>query len=277
MSRGSVVWRLLEMPEGDAPTVMAVDEAILDALGDDNPLPTLRFYGWNPPAFSIGRNQDPARIIDLERCRVEGVPVVRRITGGGVIYHADEITYSLTCSPDHLPDPRGVKESYRLLTSFLCETYRTLGFSPLYASDPPGGGVTRHDICFAGHEPFDILIDGRKLGGNAQRRVRGKIFQHGSIPLENRAGVGASFLRHPPPFLEESATSLRQMGVTHPRGELVEILADSFRRTMGVELLPGTLTRNEHRRALELAETRYRCQEWNLYGRLPHDPPSPLA
>ncbi|GAB4297074.1 MAG: lipoate--protein ligase family protein [Desulfuromonadia bacterium] len=264
------LWRLLVMQESDAPTVMAVDEAILSLFGDDQPMPTLRFYGWNPPALSLGRNQMPDQILDLEKCRREGVPLVRRITGGGIIYHADEITYSITCAPHHLPDTRGVKGSYRILTSFLQETYQGLGLSPRYAADlSEGGKILRSDFCFAGHEPFDILIGGKKLGGNAQRRVRGKIFQHGSIPLENRSSVGTTFLRHPPRGIDGSTTSLRELGVTLSRTDLIDLLADSFRRCLGVGLIPSPLTRAEQRRAMELAETKYRCEEWNLSGRLP--------
>lgn len=262
-------WRLVVTPPADGPTVMAVDEAILTLLGSVQPLPTLRFYGWDPPAISIGRNQDPTRILDLERCRTDRVPVVRRITGGGVIYHADELTYSLTCSPEHLPAGTGVRESYRILTTFLMESYRSLGLSPTYAAESPAFSPGRSDLCFAGHENFDILVGGKKLGGNAQRRVRGKIFQHGSIPLENRSAVGAGYLRSPPGRIGESTTSLRQEGVDLPRDRLVQLMAGAFAATMGVELVPQPLTHDERLLALQLAETVYRCQEWNVEGRLP--------
>lgn len=262
-------WRLLITPPADGPTVMAVDEAILTHFGATQHFPTLRFYGWIPPAISIGRNQDPAAILDLDRCRTDRVPVVRRITGGGVIYHADEVTYSLTCSPDHLPQGIGVRGSYRVLTTFLLHTYRLLGLSPSYAEQSSTPTLCRSDFCFAGHESFDVLIDGRKLGGNAQRRTRGKIFQHGSIPLENRSLVGGEYMRVTPPGIQLSTTSLRQEGVTLSRERIIGLLADSFRETMGVELASAPLTRDEHLLSLQLAETRYRCEEWNLRGRIP--------
>ena len=172
---------------------MAIDEALLRSFDPESSLPVLRLYGWNPPALSLGRFQNAAEVLDLERCRADGVAVVRRVTGGGVIYHADELTYSLVCAPYQIPPASSVKDSFRVLTGFLLAFYRTLGLDAAYAVDAVPEGTRlgeRTAFCFAGRESFDILADGRKIGGNAQRRLKGVIFQHGSIPLQNRAVTG---------------------------------------------------------------------------------------
>ena len=120
-------WRLVDTGPLSGPANMAIDEALLDAFDPGRSAPVLRLYGWRPPALSLGRFQDPPSVLDLDRCRADGVPVVRRITGGGVIYHADELTYAIVCAPHHLPAASTIKETFRHLTGFLLAFYRSLG------------------------------------------------------------------------------------------------------------------------------------------------------
>ncbi|MHA1710939.1 MAG: lipoate--protein ligase family protein, partial [Candidatus Freyarchaeota archaeon] len=90
-------WRLLELEVNDAFMNMAVDEAILVARISGRAPNTLRFYRWNPSTVSIGRFQDVFSVVNVESCRQHGVDIVRRITGGGAVYHDHdgEITYSV--------------------------------------------------------------------------------------------------------------------------------------------------------------------------------------
>jgi lipoate-protein ligase A len=209
-------WRLIDTGSLDGATNMAVDEALLVSFDPARDRPVLRLYGWNPPALSLGRFQQADAVLDLERCSARSVPVVRRITGGGVIYHAAELTYSVVCAPRHLPARVSVKESFRVLTSFLLRFYRELGLSAAYAVDHYPAGTRLGDrtpFCYAGRESYDILADGRKIGGNAQRRQRDVIFQHGSIPLVNCAEQGARFLREPPAGAGGTTGALGDFGV----------------------------------------------------------------
>ena len=110
---GHPTWRLLSTGFADGPTNMAVDETIMESVGEGMAAPTLRFYGWHPPCISIGYAQRLEKEIDLEKCREDGIQWVRRPTGGRAILHTDELTYSLALAAD---DPRvrgGVMESYR--------------------------------------------------------------------------------------------------------------------------------------------------------------------
>ena len=202
--------------------------------------PILRLYGWEPPAFSLGRFQKGADVLDLEKCAAAGVPVVQRITGGGAIYHAEELTYAIVCAPHHIPSAVSVKDSFRLLTRFLLRFYGELGLEPCYAADHFPAGTRlgeRTPFCFAGKESCDIIVGGKKIGGNAQRRLKNVIFQHGSIPLANRAAYGAAFLRHPLAAIEEVTGALHDFGVQRPPGELKQLLTEAF-----TETFPGVLT-----------------------------------
>jgi len=248
---------------------MAVDESLLLLFDPATSLPSLRVYGWNPPALSIGRFQDVAGTIDVAACRRGSVPVVRRVTGGGAIYHADELTYSIVCTPEQIPPTTSVKDSFRVLTGFLMEFYRALGLDARYAVDVCGAeqvlGV-RTPFCFAGRESFDILIDGRKIGGNAQRRSRNTIFQHGSIPIVNRSRDGLLYLRDQSPAQAASSTSLIELGIAADRLALREQLVQAFQRYMGAEFRSDSLTDAEEGTMRQLLEKSYTSDQWNLKG-----------
>lgn len=247
---------------------MAIDEALLTCFDPHCSTPVLRLYGWSPPALSVGRFQDAATI-DLERCRELGVPVVRRVTGGGAIYHAEELTYSIVCAPHHLPPAATIKETFRVLTGFLLGFYRGLGLAARYAveSAPPGARLgERTPFCFAGQESYDILVEGKKIGGNAQRRQREIIFQHGSIPLADALDTAMQLVREHPAGLAAMVTDLGRLGVTVAAEELEERLAGAFAANLGVELADDGLTPYEADRADTLAAGKYGSDEWNLRG-----------
>jgi lipoyl(octanoyl) transferase len=252
-------WRLVDTGLLDGVANMAIDEALLDGFDPASSAPVLRLYGWDPPALSMGRFQNPDTVLDLARCRARGVAIVRRITGGGVIYHADELTYSLVCSPSQIPGAGSVKESYRALNRFLLEFYRGLGLPAAYAIDAealPRRPGARTAFCFAGRESFDVLACGRKIGGNAQRRTRSAVFQHGSIPLEDRLATALGYLRARPPDSDLAVANLRLLGIDLPPETLKERLAKAFAETLGITLVRSGLTETERARAALLAGRR---------------------
>lgn len=264
-------WRLIDTGPLSGPENMAIDEALLACFDPETSVPVFRLYGWNPPALTLGRFQDTRAVLDLNRCRADNIPVIRRITGGGIIYHADELTYSIVCAPHHLPNAATVKESFRTLTAFLLRFYTSLGLTAQYAveasSDPSGLGE-RTPFCFAGRESFDILINGRKIGGNAQRRLKNAIFQHGSIPLVNWVIAGAGYLRENPGELDGSVAALADVGVEVLLDELKEKLRTAFTDGDGIELKSSQLYENESCMAKELSDAKYVSESWNLRGEI---------
>ena len=248
---------------------MAIDEALLRSFDPAVSLPVLRLYGWNPPALSLGRFQKAAEVLDLEHCRGEHIAVVRRVTGGGVIYHADELTYSIVCAPGQIPPASSIKDSFRLLTGFLLDFYRRLGLDAAYAADavPPGTRLgERTAFCFAGRESYDILSGGRKIGGNAQRRLKGIIFQHGSIPLLNRAETGLTFMQDQNPEHAGGTSSLAEHGVDGDRDSLERVVSDAFSGYFDVALQGDTLSAGECADMEKLLVNKYRSDSWNLEG-----------
>jgi lipoate-protein ligase A len=242
------IWRLIDTGPLPGAENMAIDEALLSCFDPGESRPILRLYGWNPPAFSYGRFQKPEEIIDLGKCRADGVRTVRRITGGGVIYHAAELTYSLVCPVDFIPEAHGVKDAFFHLTSFLLAFYRNLGLEACHAAEHYPGSRRlgeRTSLCFAGIESCDILIKGKKIGGNAQRRLKNVIFQHGSIPLRQMADKGNAYLLHPDAEILGKTTSLADEGVKTPAEALAKTIKESFEHCFGVTFDPCSLTENE--------------------------------
>lgn len=267
----SKYWRFIDSAPLDGPGNMALDEALLSTFDPCGSLPVFRLYGWDPPAISFGRFQDPAGTLDPAKCRESGVMAVRRITAGGIIYHADEITYSIVCGEDFVPGGHSVKESFEKLCGFLLLTYRKLGLAVGFAKDGNTSGVglgRRTPLCFAGREEYDIIVDGRKIGGNAQRRKRGVIFQHGSIPLANCLAEGLACVRENqrPAMLEQNTVSLGELGIVPDIGTLKKIMAESFEACLGVSLLRSFPTADESRTAVRLREYKYSRDSWNMEG-----------
>jgi len=198
----------------------------------------LRLYRWKPAALSLGANQE-LESVDTSLAEKRSIPVVRRITGGGAILHDDELTYSLVMPRSFLSDT-SVPASLELFSRCLKEFYSGLGLSPVLAKDGDIQGTfgMRTSACFAGNEKWDLLIGGRKLGGNAQKRGRKAVFQHGSIPLTLDWPLVCSLTRtFPTPSVPQSLTdALEVLGETLPNSEELERrLAEAFGRVLGCE------------------------------------------
>jgi lipoate-protein ligase A len=154
------------------------------------------------------------------------------------------------------------------------EFYRKLGLEPYYAVESASGPSSPGEsspFCFAGRETYDITIGKRKIGGNAQRRLKNVIFQHGSIPVVNRAVLGAAFMREPPRGIGEGTTSLREEGVLQGIDDLKALMAAAFCGTMPATLIGSQLSRQEESVAASLAEGKHSSDLWVWEGRNPSD------
>ncbi|GAC1469317.1 MAG: lipoate--protein ligase family protein [Isosphaeraceae bacterium] len=174
--------RLFPDEAADGPTNMARDEALLELVLEDPRGAVFRTYGWTEPTLSLGYFQSVQRLDEDPRWR--GVPVVRRPTGGGAIWHDREVTYALAVPSGHPLSGRG-SGLYHALHEALLEWFRELGI-PAFRHGPLAPGETtipRPFLCFSDRSPEDIVVGPVKLVGSAQRRRSGAILQHGSVLL----------------------------------------------------------------------------------------------
>ncbi len=149
--------------------------------------PTLRIYGWDPPAISLGWNQS-SDAVDREAARRAGIDVVHRPTGGRAILHDDEATYCVTMPAQG----RGIHETYRQIGEALVYGLRLLGVDAAMEQHQADFALLSRTfsggVCFTSSARYEICVAGKKLIGSAQRRfaVDGGeyvVLQHGSLLL----------------------------------------------------------------------------------------------
>ncbi len=175
-------WRVVLDAARDPWTNMAVDEAILARVAQGVCPPTVRFYGWDRPAISLGYHQVAEAVLDMERVRSRGIAVVKRPTGGRAVLHGDDLTYSVSL-PEGIPWARTVTEAYRVLSEALRCGFRRAGLGVELARGHVGPVRLGPAPCFSSTARYELVWRGSKVVGSAQRRLRGGILQQGSIPL----------------------------------------------------------------------------------------------
>ena len=216
---------------------MGLDEALLES---DGAPPTVRMYSWSPDTLSLGYFQRTADVPAIERAGA----VVRRITGGGAIHHAGELTFSIT-APLSEPLFRGpVAESYRRVHAAVARALLEFGVEAEPRGDRELESDTRETgMCFHASTALDLAWDSRKGVGSAQRRKGGRVLHHGSIKLTASE-------------LEGDIATVDRAGTDLQPDQFAGALRRGFEQGFGVMLesdVPGALERT---RARELG-TRY--------------------
>lgn len=179
-----MTWNFCNTGDNSGDFNMQFDEMLVQRLMEQGELQTVRVYRWNPSAISIGYHQR-VEDIDLDRCKVDGIGVVRRPTGGRAILHAEELTYSVVMYSDR----RGIHQVYNEISAALVEGLKLFGVEvTLQRSQPNFAEMYRNPSsipCFSRSARYEIEWKGKKLVGSAQRRYAGDsgdvVLQHGSI------------------------------------------------------------------------------------------------
>ena len=166
-------WWLLNSGTCDAALNMAVDEALLEAMPRLQK-PVLRFYGWIQPAATFGYFQKFSDVEAATHLR----PLIRRPTGGGIVPHDADWTYSAVFPVGHEWHSLTAEESYRRIHDWLRLAFAELQIetelAPCCKKSLPGQ-------CFVGHEKFDLLWHAKKIAGAAQRRNKFGLLIQGSV------------------------------------------------------------------------------------------------
>ena len=226
-------WYLLRSGSRSAAENMAVDEALLETVRELG-RPVLRFYSWNELAATFGYAQRFEEAASLTRLR----PLIRRPTGGGLVSHDGDWTYSLVFPPSHRWFEFRAVESYRAVHEWLRAAFARFGVNAELADSIP---VERRGDCFARAERNDLLWGKSKLAGAAQRRNRFGLLIQGSI-------------RPPTEPLGE---------LTWVRREWEEALLRSGANSLRVEWLELCLSDEFARRANDLAAKKYLLEGYN--------------
>jgi lipoate-protein ligase A len=256
-------WRLFPLGTFNAAMNMAIDEAILNARIANQVPNTLRLYRWQPSAVSIGKNQNPENEVYLDNAKQLGVDVVRRISGGGTVYHdlEGEVTYSVIARVADL----GTADVTTVYTKIYCaitDALRILGVPADFSSGD------------AKNCP-NLTVAGKKISGSSQTISRGVVLQHGTILVNVDLPKMFQLIK----FKDINCSLAANIGkrkVTCIQNELshkispdtvANALVQGFKAILKIQLQERELTAAEKQTADKLAKEKYSTEEWNLSGK----------
>lgn len=207
--------------------------------------PTLRLYGWFPSAVSIGYFQSIDLEVNVENCKKAGIDIVRRMTGGGAVLHDSELTYSFITREY----PQNILESYKMICDPIAICLVSLGFNKVRFS------------------PLnDVMVDGKKVSGNAQTRKEGILLQHGTILLDVDLEKMFTVLKVPKEKLRDKLIDNvreRVMGVNRTFDEVSASLERAFSVKFSAKLLVDNITTQEISDSQKLITEKYGTYSWN--------------
>jgi len=243
---------------------MAVDDFLFRSLSSE-PQTNLRFYRWERPTVSLGYSQDIRKVVNVEYCQKQGIDIVRRMTGGKLVLHHKEVTYSL-CSSDKETFTSTLVDSYRLISQALLRGFEKMGLDSYLADAPPNSYVRGNLPCFSYPARDEIEVDGKKIVGSAQKRAGSKFIQHGSIPLEEDEGFLA-----PVSFLKKEDSKGRMISLSQALGKkvsfdwAVERLATGISEFFKIYFRSKVFDAEEKETILKIQKERYANKDWT-YG-----------
>ena len=248
-------WRLLDLEYADAPSNLALEEAIARQVGEGKSPPTLRLWR-NRSAAIIGENQSADAEVRLDACRELGVEVVRRFTGGGAVYHdLGNLNYSIctrrssssSLAPQQAVFKRGIDCVVACLSTLGLESNRI----PVNT----------------------IVVRGRKISGGAGAIRWGAVFYHGSILVSTDLEIIWKILRWEQPRMlralvkstRSPVTSVQtELGRRIPIDDIKAAFSDTFARIFETQLVPSLATDQEVQMIPVLVREKYGTTEWNL-------------
>ncbi|MGJ3240921.1 MAG: lipoate--protein ligase family protein [Anaerolineae bacterium] len=262
-------WRLIYDKPMFGAYNMAIDEAIMQAVGQGDAPPTLRLYAWEPLCLSLGYGQR-LRDVDQERLHGQRWHLIRRPTGGKAILHGDELTYSVAL-PQYDELAQGdVVESYRRISEALINSLQSLGVSPR-SEKQAKGNRDLGPVCFEVPSHYEITADGKKLIGSAQVRRRQGILQHGTLPLhgditricEVLAYADETERAHARQQVAQRATTLGSvLGHDVDWQTVAEALVQGFTQTFDIQFQQSQLTPEEQNTVARFLDERYHNAGW---------------
>jgi len=268
-------WRFLVSGKLSPAENMAIDDAIFQCIQDGRSLPTIRFYDWEPSTISCGFNQEAAKEVDFTALDELGFGFVRRPTGGRVVLHDNEVTYSVI-SPVAERLAGNVTASYSEISKALAKGFELLGIKVDFEKGNLSSEHQRQvaNPCFTSSSRYELSYKRKKIVGSAQVRKNGCLLQHGSILLNYDQSKLAQILHglsiaqkeRMSNYLKRKTVSINQiLSVPKEYYEVVELLISGFKEKWSTDefMNKNTLETYELKIANELRLTKYLTDEWN--------------
>jgi lipoate---protein ligase len=238
-------WRIARYETFPMAIDLALDDAIVEAVSFRMAGPTVRFYGAEPSAVSIGLSQKIDVSVDIERCRKLGVDVVRRSTEAESHFHdsGKEISFSIAC-PDEMIS-KDLDKAYEEVGGWVVNALKLIGI----------------DSSFEG--PSEVVVDGKTICHLFQSRQKGTLLMQGNFLYDIDRPTMFSLIR-PSTGVgqpDERLTSLRELKKL-PWEYAMAALVNAF--ILNKQWYAGDLTRDEMVRAEIIAQQRYGDQGWTI-------------
>lgn len=266
-------WGFIDTGLQSASINMALDELLLHWHSKGDIPPTLRFYGWSAPSLSVGCFQKVEKTIDFNGLEEHNCQFVRRLTGGSAVLHHNELTYSLVVSEQHPLIPKSIRDAYYILSKGILAGYKHLGINADYAIPQDEVGKERTTVCFEKLAYYEMVVDGKKISGNAQTRKQGVLLQHGSIPISIDKQMLFDLFRFPSEAIkQEKRADFSNKAITineytqknYEYTDLAEAFHKGFEVGLDIKLKSFELSEEQWKEVYELAETKYSSESWNM-------------
>jgi lipoate-protein ligase A len=263
-------WRLLleSIPEQGAWN-LAEDEVLLRKVANGESSPTLRLYCWKLPALIIGRGQ---HISDVNQDVVhqDGIELLRRMTGGTAVLNTNVISYSVAVPKEEKRLSGSIVESYRGISIALAAGLELIGLHNVEAKPmdqilAKQNRTHRTPVCFEIPSYYELTINGRKLVGSSQMRIRDGILQHGTFYLD---GDISDICRYLTPSISRDRIRLRTINLREALGrtiaycDVAQAFVHGFRRTLNLDFATGKILPHEEDMIRRLVHEKYGHSAW---------------
>ena len=254
--------RLLKTGLKSAHVNMAVDESI---FRQSCVVPTLRLYQWSRPAFSFGYFQKINEIIDIPTCQKREIELVRRITGGGTVIHSRDVTFSLTVPRNWSYLPDGISSAHQAISEYIVNGLNKVGVEA-YCSTI--SAISKKvNVCLINPIKYDVMINGKKVMGIAQRRSKNATLYQGYLALDSPSEIIQPLISKEPKIaklLANNSTELNsQRTPSLSRNQVEKAIFIGLKEGIGQDMISSKLAQDEAELALEL-EKKYGSNQWNF-------------
>lgn len=271
-----MLFRLIDTGFNTPAMNMAIDEALLSSKK-----PVLRFYGWKPAGLSIGYFQS-TQSFNLDNLKKNNIELVRRLTGGNAVLHDKELTYSFIIDESEMP--KSVVDSYKVISKGLLQGLLNLGLKAVMNEEVDKG--EKSAVCFNDPSWYEIIVNGKKLVGSAQKRVDGKVLQHGAVLIDNDIERYVSLfncsndkkpIKKEPLIknqlnkrdnllkkLKNRMTSINEeLDNKKSYDDVKKAMIKGFEKALDIEFEESELSREEIKLAEKLEKEKYSSKNWN--------------
>lgn len=179
-------WNIIDTGLDSPEAIMKKDQLLLEKIGSQKS-PILHFYEWNTPSITYGYFLKPEEFFSFEGLKKEGISIARRPTGGGIIVHLWDFAFSALIPSSHPSFSQNTLDNYAYINSSVLSTAQEfLSQAMGFELTPEDGALLSSGceyFCMAKPTKYDVMLNGKKIAGAAQRKTRDGLLHQGSISL----------------------------------------------------------------------------------------------